>query len=211
MLAAMARAIECVWVVRRRDLFPRCSPQGFLQLAPDELERDFLRVARHRGFFVERREAEVTPAWKQLIPYCLVRFEGRFLLFERLAAQGETRLHGKLSIGVGGHLNPVDAEPGGDLIVRGARRELAEELRLDSGIELTPLGLLNDDQDPVGAVHVGVVFGVGPSREPEIRERHKMRGVWTPLAELRDMWQTRRPFESWSAEILRVRGWETGF
>lgn len=200
--------MEFVWVVRRRDLFPDCSPQGFLAMPVETLESRFLGVARERGFFVERREAEVTPAWKQVIPYSLVRFEGRFLLLERLPTQGESRLHGKLSIGVGGHLNPQDAGP--DLVRAGAVRELTEELELGPDLEMTPLGLLNDDSDPVGAVHVGIVFGVQTVSEPRIRESDKMRGVSTPLAELRDMCQTRR-LESWSAEILRVSGWENSF
>ena len=56
--------MEFVWVVRRRDLFPSFTPHGFVPLGVEELEDRYLSVVRERGFFVERREAEVTPAWK---------------------------------------------------------------------------------------------------------------------------------------------------
>jgi predicted NUDIX family phosphoesterase len=201
--------MEFVWVVRRRHLFPDCSPQGFLPLPAEQLTVSYLRTARARGFFVERREAETCPAWKQVIPYTVVAFEGRFLLLERLATQGEERLHGKLSIGVGGHINPEDG--GADLILNAALRELAEEVDVGPGVGLTPLGLLNDDSNPVGAVHVGVVFGVRAACPPRVRETDKMRATLTPLADLRDLCHTPRPIESWSREILAVPGWENGF
>jgi predicted NUDIX family phosphoesterase len=207
----VAAPLEFVWVVRRRDLFPHFSPQGFLPLEPAELEERFLEPARTKGFFVERRAAETCPAWKQVIPYCVVRFEGRYMLMERLTTQGEARLHGKLSIGVGGHINPEDLRSDSDLVVGGALRELHEELEVGGEVELRPIGLLNDDGSAVGAVHVGIVFGVRSARMPHVREADKMTGALTPLADLRAMCQTRRPFESWSREILRVQGWEQTF
>jgi predicted NUDIX family phosphoesterase len=206
----MAR-LEFVWVVRRRDLFPDFSPQGFVRLTPHELETRYLEPARSRGFFVERREAESCPAWKQLIPYCLVRHEDSMLVFERLTTQGEARLHGKLSIGVGGHINPVDADEYGDLIRRAANRELSEELVGMPGADLIPLGLLNDDRDAVGAVHAGVVFGVRSRTPPSVRETDKMVGRLTPLVDLRGICQTPRQLESWSRAILDSQGWEEGF
>jgi len=195
--------LEFVWVVRRRDLFPDFVPHGFVSLAADDLMRT-LDVIRERGFFVERREAERHPAWKQSIPYCIVRWEGQILVMERLRAQSESRLHGKRSIGVGGHVNPVDREAqGDDLLLSCAVRELHEELIVDGEIELEPLGLLNDDTDPVGAVHVGVVYGVAIfSNRPAIRETHKMAGRFHPLAEIQDLCQDSARIESWTRMLL---------
>ena len=211
----MVDTIEFVWVVRRRDLFPDLSPQGFLPLAADGLER-YLAPIRERGFFVERREAEVCPAWQQVIPYCIVHWEGRLLLIERLAAQSEARLHGLLSIGIGGHINPGDRDPpggrsSGDFLEAAARRELGEELVLEGELELALLGLLNDDATAVGAVHVGLVFGVRATQEPAIRETDKMRGRLTPLVELQGMCQNLGPFESWTRSLLQASGWEEWF
>ncbi len=213
--------MESVWVVRRRDLFPECTPHGFVPLAPAELEARYLEPARRGGFFVERRFAETNPEWKQIISYCVVRFEGEYLWLERLPAQSERRLHGQLSIGVGGHINPIDASSNGapasgaaadaDLIARGARRELEEELVIGPEFDLAPIGLVNDERSPVGAVHVGIVYGVTATHRPHVRETSKMKGAWGALADIRNMCQTPRPFESWSAEILRSQGWETSF
>ncbi|MAE75682.1 MAG: hypothetical protein CMJ85_02290 [Planctomycetes bacterium] len=202
--------MEFVWVVRRRDLFPSFTPHGFVPLGVEELEDRYLSVVRERGFFVERREAEVTPAWKQVIPYCTVRWEDQVLVLKRLRAQSEARLHGLLSIGVGGHINPQDAEAG-DLIARAAEREVSEELKVDPPFRMKPIGILNDDGSEVGAVHVGVVFGLRMDRAPEVRERDKMTAIPTSLADLAALCENPSSIESWSREILAVSGWENGF
>jgi predicted NUDIX family phosphoesterase len=166
-------------------------------------------VAREQGFFVERREAERCPAWKQPIPYCVVTFEQELLLLERLASQGEARLHGKQSIGIGGHVDPPDAEGEGELFANACRRELHEELELRGDFEIQPLGLLNDDATEVGAVHVGLVFGIRCSERPQIRETDKMRGRWVPLAGSQDLCKTPALLESWS-RILLEDAWREG-
>lgn len=171
-----------------------------------------LATMLEKGFFVERREAEQSPEWKQVIPYCLVRSGDQWLVLERLKAQSEARLHGLLSLGVGGHINPCDAGGDLDLITTGAWRELEEEIGVNDPGQagaLAPLGLLNDDSNEVGAVHVGVVFGLAVGEPaPTIREHEKMRGSWSPLAELKSLCQDPERFESWTAEILSVPGWQ---
>lgn len=64
-------------------------------------------VAAH-GLYLRRPTAEEDPSHKQLIPYVVVRDGERVFLMERTDAGGDARLHRKASIGVGGHLNPVD-------------------------------------------------------------------------------------------------------
>ncbi|PIE24628.1 MAG: hypothetical protein CSA62_02010 [Planctomycetota bacterium] len=194
--------MQFVWVVRRRDLFPTHSPQGFVPMGPEELEQRYLGPARERGFFVERREAERTPAWKQPIPYCIVRYGKELLVLERLATQGEARLHGKGSIGIGGHVDPPDAEGPGDLFENACLRELNEELILKGDLHIRALGLLNDDASEVGAVHVGLVHSVDCSERPELREKDKMRARWVPLAGSQNLCKTPREFESWSRLLL---------
>ena len=110
------------------------------------------------GRYLERPVAEESPQWKQLIPYVVVRDGDLTFLMERTSAGGDPRLHRKASIGVGGHLNPVDA--GEDPLQGGLRREWAEELVADWEPQFQLLGLLNDDTNPVGSVHLGVVFQV---------------------------------------------------
>jgi len=100
--------MEFVWVVPRKHLFPEATPHGLLALEPQELEHRFLVPAREHGFFIERRYAESHPEYKQPIPYVAVCRGDEVLCLTRLSTQGEKRLPGKRSIGVGGHINPCD-------------------------------------------------------------------------------------------------------
>ncbi len=182
---------------------------------------------------MDRDLAEEDPSFKQLIPYCLVTRDDSLLVVERKAAQSERRLHGKLSVGLGGHINPEDilgsnSAGGGDetaeiegvspragAVGRALERELSEELYLPEDGSKPPhlVGLINDDTNPVGAVHVGLVFekrlrGDGeagsPVAETRIRETSKMAGGFRSLAASSDVWQDRRRFESWSWNALRA-------
>ena len=82
-------------------------------------------VARD-GRYVPRSGAEVDRSTKQIIPYLVLRDGQRYFLMQRTAAGGDARLHGRYSIGVGGHLNPGD-----DGLLGGLRREWDEELVAD--------------------------------------------------------------------------------
>ena len=79
----------------------------------------------------------------------------------RTPAGGDARLHDLWSIGVGGHLNPGDGDVAG-----GLAREWAEEVEADFAPDYPPVGLLNDDTTPVGAVHIGFVFVATPPDAP---------------------------------------------
>jgi predicted NUDIX family phosphoesterase len=162
------------------------------------------------GFFVERPAAEQDPGSKQLIPYCVLRQPDRLFWVQRKPAAGETRLHGRLSIGLGGHVNPeeYDVVVGPDLFRTALARELGEELVGTDGLEPRFLGLLNDDQDEVGRVHAGLVHAIdlpaGRSPLPAVREISKMAGGWGSLAELDALWQDPARFESWSRILIQA-------
>jgi predicted NUDIX family phosphoesterase len=95
---------------------------------------------------------------------------------------------------VGGHLNPVDE--GEDPLTDGLRREWSEELVTDWKPEFRLVGLLNDDGNPVGAVHIGVVFTVeADGRSVSVREHEKLIGRWATIPELRAAWDR---LETWS-------------
>lgn len=204
----MTLVMEFVWVVPRAVLFPTATPHGLQALPPEALERTVLDPCREHGFFVERRWAESHPECKQPIPYVAVLRGEQALCLTRLSTQGERRLHGKRSIGVGGHVNPCDAEGGtAALFARACERELREELALpaDAALRLRPIGLLNDDTTAVGAVHVGLVYALDAAElSVAIRETSAMTGGFEPLAALRRLAEDpASPFESWSALLLR--------
>jgi predicted NUDIX family phosphoesterase len=209
--------MEQVFVVRRCDFFAAAWPQGFVPLQ-GKAAADLLAHFHERGFFAARDEAEQQPAWKQTIPYCVLRRPGQVFCVQRKAAQTESRLHGRLSIGIGGHVNPPAAAGGSPAagtasaaaFFRSALAcELAEELHGTEVPEFTPtfLGLLNDDREAVGRVHVGLVFAAdwpGDRAGLRVREVSKMAGGFRPLDELQPLWQDPARFESWSRMLFEA-------
>ena len=112
-----------------------------------------------------RGKMEQDPSFKQLIPYVLFRFKdphGAVQLFQytRGGGQGEKRLHAKRSVGIGGHISSDDAAKkttNHDVYREGMLRELTEEVIIETQYRETCVGLINDDETPVGQVHLGVV------------------------------------------------------
>ena len=138
--------------------------------------------------------AEEDPTHKQVIPYVVVRDGPSVFLMERTDAGGDARLHRRASIGVGGHLNPVDGEA--DPLAAGLAREWAEELAGDWEPEFLPVGLLNDDRNAVGAVHLGVVFAVEAAGRPlAVRETEKLSGSFVNPEAVLAAWDR---LETWS-------------
>ncbi|MDB4538188.1 hypothetical protein N9230_06220 [Akkermansiaceae bacterium] len=112
------------------------------------------------NFFMDRGKAEEDPSHKQIIPYAIFHHEGHYLHYTRGKSGGESRLHAQGSVGVGGHINPVDErhDPlGRETYLAGVEREIEEELNIKGGHKNRIVALLNDDSNEVGKVHLGVV------------------------------------------------------
>lgn len=195
--------MEFVFVVERNDLFDLAYPQGFVAAADHRAEVEtYLARARRHGFFIERRRAEQDSRLKQIIPYVVVQRGGDVLALQRMDSQGESRLHGKRSIGIGGHINPVD-ELSGDVLIEGLRREVEEELRVEGPLKLHVAGVINDDATAVGAVHFGLAVVARTRAAVAVRETDKMVGELTEVAALRALYQQAPDrFETWSAFLI---------
>jgi predicted NUDIX family phosphoesterase len=138
----------------------------------------FVAALEEDGRYAPRATMEVDRAFKQVIPYLVLRDAERFFLMQRTTGGGDARLHGLYSIGVGGHLNPGD---GG--LLGGLRREWAEELVADFVPAFRLIGLLNDDTTEVGAVHLGAVYVADAGGRPvAVRETHKLNGSFVQPA-----------------------------
>ena len=181
-----AGSAEHVLVLPRSVAVP--VPWHGLRTEPDLLAR-LVEVVGTDGIFAERPAMEVDPGFKQVIPYVVLRDGPRWFLMRRTRAGADARLHDRWSIGVGGHVNPGDAD-----LLGGLRREWNEELVTDFIPEFRAVGLLNDDETPVGAVHLGVVFVADAAGRPVvIRETHKLEGAFadeTGVAAVRDRMET---------------------
>ena len=186
-------------------VLPRDAVPGgcdFLGVKPmEDADLDALRQALEtEARWLDRVSAERDPSHKQLIPYVVVRDADRVFLMERSDAGADPRLHRRATIGVGGHLNPVD--DGVDPLGSGLRREWREELDAEWEPEFAPIGFLNDDRNPVGAVHLGVVFEVqAGGRKIDVRERDKLSGRMASVGEVRGAWDR---LESWSQLVAEA-------
>ena len=193
--------VERVLVLPRDRVPGGCDFSG-VRLADERTMAELRAAVKAYGQFVDRPLAEEDPAFKQLIPYVVVRDGGLVYLMERTDAGGDARLHGKATIGVGGHLNPVDE--GEDPLTDGLRREWSEELVADWEPQFRLVGLLNDDSNPVGSVHLGVVFEVEAAGRPvEVRERDKLTGRFASEADVQAAWDR---METWSRLVASHLG-----
>jgi predicted NUDIX family phosphoesterase len=204
--------MEQVFVVRRADYFDGDWPQGFIHL-DDREAANHLASLTAAGFFVDRPAAEEDPSLKQIIPYCVITRGTEIFLVRRRKKGTEARLHGQYSIGLGGHIGPEDRTDGGNLLENGLLRELAEELILPDfpASALRIAGLCNDDGNPVGQVHFGLVYRLDLSHQEDplqdhpdvrIREIQKLSGGFGRLVEIRDLWEDPSCFEGWSRIVL---------
>ena len=196
---------ELVLVLPRGAVPGGCDFHGVRPADESFLELLRAAVAEH-GVYLERAVAETDPSFKQLIPYVVVRDADDVFLMHRTDAGGDARLHGRASIGVGGHLNPVDE--GEDPLLAGLRREWDEELDAPWEPDFRLLGLLNDDSNPVGSVHLGVVFGVeADGGEVLVRERDKLVGSFAAREAVAASWDG---LETWSrlvaSSLLGISG-----
>jgi predicted NUDIX family phosphoesterase len=190
---------ELVYAVPREQLLePRHRQTAWRGVLEAEAE-PYLERVRLYGAFRPRGELESDPAWKQIIPYLVVRDGARYLLMRRTRAGGDERLFERYSIGVGGHLNPGDGDVEG-----GLRREWAEEIAAAFVPDFNFVGLLNDDEDPVGAVHLGFVYEADAAgRAMAIRETDKLSGEFRLPAEVGAVAEH---MESWSRLLFEHLG-----
>jgi predicted NUDIX family phosphoesterase len=179
---------EQVLVVPRAVAVPR--PWRGVLTDRATLAATLAAIAVH-GRFAPRAAMEDDPSFKQVIPYLVLRDGDRWFLMRRTRAGGDVRLHDRWSIGIGGHLNPGDRDlPGG------LRREWTEELAAGFVPPFRPVGLLNDDETPVGAVHLGVVcLADAAGRSVAIRETDKLSGQFATTDEVAAV---RDRMETWS-------------
>ncbi len=199
---------EMVLCVPTSDLYAAIGTWRGLRKEASLLWRPIAR----KSTFRPRSEVEDDPSYKQLISYTLFVAEKRIFVMKRLSTQGEGRLHGLLSIGVGGHMNPVPDIPWPDrrrisdlkhILLANTFREIREEVAIAGNPPVGILGLLNDDLDDVGKVHLGVVSVVRlPSPLLAVKEKDKMLGAWVELSKLHLLGK----FESWSSLLLNTLG-----
>ena len=155
---------------------------------------------------MRRGDAEENPTFKQPIPYCVLKRGNEVFVYERLQGGGETRLHSKLSMGVGGHMNKFEVEDFYEQLSVNLERELEEELLIDGDrLSLDTIGLINDDENEVGKVHIGllVIAELKEDATVAVRETDQLKGMWLTIEDLTQS-DTYERLESWSQFVVDV-------
>lgn len=192
---------ELVAGIHRYDLFsPSTIFQGFN--ASEEAKAHFFERFNKYMTFATRGLCETNPQFKQVIPYCLILRGKEIYVTRRLDKGGEARLHNKHSVGIGGHMNPVQGVDGEGVIKCNLFRELHEELQfLWPGRVCAPppefVGLINDDSNDVSAVHLAAVyvFKLPLGTRIKVRETEELAGGFMKLKEAAEL----PNLEPWSA------------
>lgn len=193
---SMAKAALCV---RKSDVHIDLSvpgisqvPVGFLGINTELVDRDICETDETR---------------LQLITYVLLRSpSGRIFCYERGSGGSESRLHAKLSIGLGGHVD-VKPQPGllANTLYLEAEREVREEVGLRVHInDFEGVLYAGEGADPVDRVHLGILCQAVLDRgcdvsgtEPGIIER----GSWRSLNDLR-VPEAYERLECWSKLVV---------
>lgn len=184
-------------LIIKNDLLPHIETKDCC-LITENSERIFDIILNNQSF-MPRDKAEYNFEHKQVIPYVTVRHNNDYLLLKRTIQQAEKRLHNKYSLGIGGHINPLDDMDEANIIITSLYRELNEEVLVKDQGGLSFIGIINDESNSVSRVHLGLLY-VLESATPEFRvlETDKMTAQWVPEKDLRQYYEN---LETWSQVV----------
>jgi len=184
---------ELILVVKRNQLLGKQTWHGIKEVDFDH----YLQIIQQKKEFLPRGMMENDPSYKQIIPYLVFNFEDTYFLMQRASKASETRLRNKYSLGIGGHIRQEDMTT--DSIFEWAKREFHEEVNYNGNLIIKPLGILNDDSDDVGKVHIGFVLLLqGDSSKISIKSELKS----GTLVTLEECAKYNESLESWSQLVL---------
>ncbi len=139
-----------------REAFEAVGAFNGVRLNPQDYLAAFLQPGVAR--YLDRDIAEDSPQFKQIIAYAIFCYQGRVLAYARTNKGGEARLHDKMSLGIGGHINPVDGLAENlSTYLAGVEREIREEISFSGNATQELYAVINDDTNEVGSVHLGIV------------------------------------------------------
>lgn len=170
----------------------------------------FYHILDRNAFFAEREFLETRPRFKQIIPYCVLKWADEILVYQRRSKHSENRLSDKWSIGIGGHVEPKDClEEHSKLLVtdilgQAIKREVLEEtgIYVKDGSKILSLFLNLQNSNLVQQVHFGAVYIISfhTHVRPKIvaQDNELKQFAWERL----DTFNYDRNFEEWSLAVL---------
>ncbi len=183
---------EQILVVSRKNLFGASTPQGLI-VSDVENYRDLIEEKKE---FHARGLMEINPSYKQIIPYLVFAYTDKLFVMQRKTKASEQRLANKYSLGIGGHIRQDDLSGS---ISDWAQREFEEEVAYSGDMKIETIGLLNDETNAVGQVHLGFVYLLkGNSDQIVIKDEHASGQLMT----LEQCEQIYDNMETWSQLVL---------
>lgn len=203
----MSKMDEMILVAKRNALFGERDELVFQGVTTDkELVTKIINYLSQNIEVMRRGDAEENLTYKQPIPYVVIKKGEQVYAYKRLSGGGESRLHSKLSIGFGGHMNQTDDVSFVDILMTNLQRELDEELEIKyHTYRLKPVGLINDDNNEVGKVHIGLLytFEIDDEATIEVKEKDQIEGFWLDIKDLKND-EIYNNLESWSQFVADV-------
>lgn len=186
---------EHILVVRRDTLFSKGDFQGL----HNDAKGHYTHIVKNKMEFHPRSLMEENFLYKQIIPYLVFRHNDRYFLMQRTNKGSETRLHNRYTLGIGGHIRQEDLI--GVSIVDWARREFHEEVAYEGALQINFLGVLNDDSNPVGQVHLGFVYLLDGNSDAIAIKSELKSGALKTLDECKQQYDY---LEDWSKIVLNT-------
>ena len=174
-----------------------CIPRWYFETAARSYDSERalnISIANH-GWYDLRYEVEMDESILQVIPYIVLRHNGKYFVTNRLA--GDERLKGMVAF-LGGHIDDTDwvvnhsfkstISPY-DTIVKGLIRELTEETTVKPNqlCTMETIDVFVDNRSQVSRCHVCELFVLDTTTDDiAIRETDKLEGAWLTLDELKE-------------------------
>lgn len=200
----MSKWDEQILVVGRKEIFD-FEKNAFYGFMPTSDSRILSILKSFDKYEVKRRgDMEEDTNYKQLIGYAIIKDKQTqdILVYTRLIGGGEERLHGKSSVGIGGHMNETDEKEISRIIKDNVAREIEEEIGINFAYareNVKFIGLINDDKEEVGKVHIGLVYLLEVDKTSiKVEETDTLAVRWLNSNEAKQI----NSYESWS-EFLK--------
>lgn len=158
--------------------------------------------------FLRRGDLEIDSSHKQPIGYAIIfnPETKKIYAYKRAAHKddyNETRLHGKWSIGIGGHIEK-EIDKTDNPIHSSLLREVDEEVIINGSQNIKVIGYINDDNDDVGKVHFGIVYLIETDSD-DVFPNESVHGQMMSLEEIKNIKDSPDSvLEGWSEIALEV-------
>lgn len=146
-------------LVINKDVIPKIISlsEGYNEITGFEI----LDKLQNEAYFLPRYYVEGNSELNvaQIIPYITIGMLDSYFTYKRVK-NGDYRGNGKISIGVGGHINLCDSKSSDGLIMAGAYRELREEtnIAIANSDYLRPMGIIKCSSTNFDKDHLGIHF-----------------------------------------------------